>query len=338
MKKINVKDAVGMVLCHDITAINDDFKGALFKRSHVIKECDIDTLLDIGKKSIYVWEENKDEIHEEDAAHRMAKMIPERGFHYSNVSEGKISGMSDVDGMFMVDSDLLGKVNSIKDITVSTFLNHYPVKKGMRVFSMRIVPLVTEQKNIEEMQSLLHGKQLIQILTYSRKRVGVIITGSEVYSGRIKDKFEPVIRKKLSHFPSDIIGVKICDDDIDMIQNAATEFIDKGADIVIFTGGMSVDPDDLTPTAIANLSTDMITKGVPSQPGNMTPLAYKKDTALIGVPGAAIKSKVTVLDALLPQLFTGLKLTKQDIINLGEGGLCQFCDECHFPNCTFGKY
>lgn len=338
MKKISVEQAVGMALCHDITAMRDGFKGAAFKRGHVITEEDIPKLLDIGKRTVFVWEDNAGEIHEEDAALRMAAMCPVEGAHYTAPSEGKVLLMADKRGMFRVNTDLLRQVNSIGDITISTLPDHYPVEEGARLASMRIVPLVTQEHQIEEAEALCREKKLVDLRPYTYKKVGVIITGSEVYSGRIKDKFEPVVRAKMKRYPSEIVGVTICDDDLDMIVSAAKAHLEHGADILIFTGGMSVDPDDLTPTAIRRLGAEVISHGVPAQPGNMTLVAYLGDVAILGVPGAAISLPTTIFDVLLPQIFTGDKLTKEDLVNLGDGGLCQLCKCCHFPNCSFGRY
>jgi molybdenum cofactor synthesis domain-containing protein len=338
MKKISVENAVGMTLCHDITAMRDGFKGALFKRGHVIVEEDIPTLLDIGKKTIFVWEENAGEIHEEDAALRMAAMAPVELAHYTGPSEGKMQLMADQRGMFRVNVELQRQLNSIGDITITSLPDHYPVEAGARIASMRIVPLVTQEEQIIQAEKLCEGKKLFDLLPYKELKVGIIITGSEIYSGRIKDKFEPVARKKLEQYPAEILGVTICDDELDMLVNAAKAFLEQGADLLIFSGGMSVDPDDLTPAAIRTLGADVVTHGVPSQPGNMTLVAYLDHVAILGVPGAAISSPTTMFDVLLPQVFTGDKLTKADLIKLGDGGLCQQCKPCHFPNCTFGRY
>ena len=338
MKKVNVEDAVGMTLCHDITAMFDGFKGALFKRGQVIREEDIPRLLDIGKKHVFVWEENAGELHEEDCALRMAAMAPVEGAHYDGPSEGKMLLKADVRGQFRVDTQLLRQINSIGDITICALPDHYPVEVGARLASMRIVPLVTKEEQIIEAERLCRGRKLFDLRPYQARKAGVIITGSEVYSGRIQDKFEPVVRKKLAAYPGEILGVKICDDDLEMIISAAKGFLEAGADFLIFTGGMSVDPDDLTPTAIRQLGAEIVTHGVPSQPGNMTLAAYLGNVAILGVPGAAISLPTTMFDVLLPQIYTGERLTKKDLINLGEGGLCQQCKVCHFPNCTFGRY
>lgn len=250
MKKINVEDAVGMTLCHDITAMRDGFKGAAFKRGHVIQQEDIERLLDLGKRTVFIWEDNAGEIHEEDCALRLAAMAPVEGAHYTEPSEGKVLLMADQRGLFRVDTELLKKVNSIGDITISTLPDHYPVEAGARLASMRIVPLVTQEQQIIDAEKLCEGTKLLDIRPYQHKKIGVIITGSEIYTGRIKDKFEPVVRAKLSKYPSEILGVTICDDELDMIVDAARKYLDQGADFLIFTGGMSVDPDDLTPTAI----------------------------------------------------------------------------------------
>ena len=338
MKKIRVEDAVGMALCHDITAMRDGFKGAAFKRGHVITPEDIPALLDLGKRTVFVWEENAGEIHEEDAALRMAAMAPVEGAHYTAPSEGKVLLMADRRGMFRVDTALLQQINSIGDITISTLPDHYPVEPGARLASMRIVPLVTKEEQILRAEQLCADKKLLDLRPYQEKKLGVIITGSEIYSGRIKDKFEPVVRAKMKQYPAQILGVTICDDDLDMITSEAKKFLDRGADFLIFTGGMSVDPDDLTPTAIRTLGADIVTHGVPSQPGNMTLVAYLGETAILGVPGAAISLPTTIFDVLLPQIFAGDRITKADLIRLGDGGLCQLCKSCHFPNCTFGRY
>lgn len=338
MKKVNVENAVGMTLCHDITAMRDGFKGAEFRRGHVIQEEDIPRLLDIGKRTIYIWEENAGEIHEDDAARRMAKAAAVEGTRQSGPSEGKILFFAERPGLFRVDTELQREINSIGDITISSLPDHYPVQEGARVASMRIVPLVTREEQIIRMEELCAQRALFALRPYQEKKVGVIITGSEVYSGRIKDKFEPVVRAKLKQYPAEIVGVSICDDDLDMIRGAAEKHLENGADVLIFTGGMSVDPDDLTPTAIRSLGAEIVTHGVPAQPGNMTLVAYLGDTAILGVPGAAISLPTTILDVLLPQVFTGDKLTKEELVKLGGGGLCQQCGSCHWPNCTFGRY
>ena len=338
MKKINVQDAIGMELCHDITEMNDGFKGVAFKRGHIIREEDIDHMLRIGKQHIFVWEENAGEIHEDDCARRMAAMAPVESAHYTEPAEGKVLLFADQRGMFRVNTQLLKKIDSIGDITICTLPDHYPVEVGARLASMRIVPLVTKEEQIIEAERLCAKEPLLRLLPYQHKKIGVIITGSEVYHGRIKDKFEPVVRAKMKQYPSEIVGITICDDDLDMIVNAAKQHLENSADFLIFTGGMSVDPDDLTPTAVRQLGADIITHGVPSQPGNMTLVAYLGDVPILGVPGAAIKLPTTIFDVLLPQVFAGEKITREELINLADGGLCQMCKACHWPNCTFGRY
>lgn len=338
MKKVKVQDAIGMTLCHDITAMVDGFKGAAFKRGHVITQEDIPKLLDIGKQHVFIWEENADEIHEEDAARRLSQMTTVNGAHYGSISEGKVQLFADQDGMFRVDKALLAAVNRIGDITITTLPDHYPVKAGDRLASMRIVPLVTEERQIAEAEALCADKQLYDLRPFKPLKVGIIITGSEIYHGRIKDKFERVARAKLAHYPAEILGVHVCDDELDMIVGAGRTLLAEGAELLIFSGGMSVDPDDLTPSAIREMGAEIISYGVPSQPGNMTLVAYLDQAALLGVPGAAISRPTTMFDVLLPQIFCGDPLTKDDLIRLGEGGLCQMCDNCHFPNCTFGRY
>lgn len=338
MKKIRIQDAVGMELCHDITEMKDGFKGVAFKRGHIIQPADIEHMLRIGKQHIFVWEEHAGEIHEDECARRMAAMAPVEGAHYTEPAEGKVLLIADKRGMFRVNRRLLSKINFIGDITICTLPDHFPVEAGDRLASMRIVPLVTKEEQIIEAESLCEKETLLDLRPYRHRRVGIIITGSEVYHGRIRDKFGPVIRSKLMQYPSEMIGISICDDDTEAIVDEAKKYLEKGADFLIFTGGMSVDPDDLTPAAIRKLGADIVSYGVPSQPGNMTLIAYLGEIPILGVPGAAIKLPTTVFDVLLPQVFAGDKISKEELVGLADGGLCRMCQSCHWPNCTFGRY
>ena len=338
MRKVKVEDAVGQMLTHDLTGMGKGYKGPVFRRGHIISEDDIPKLLDIGKRTVYVGEPDPGMVHEEECANRLAAMAPVQGAHYEGPSEGKVVLISDTKGMFCLNRELLFQINSIDDITISTIPGHFRVEAGDRLASMRIVPLYTREDNIKKAEELCNGSRLFEILPYRPLDTGVIITGSEIYNKRVDDLFEPVVRKKLSYFPGKIIDVAICDDDMDMITGSARRMLDAGADLLIFAGGMSVDPDDLTPGAIRALGTDIISYGLPAQPGNMTLVGYIDDVPVLGVPGAAVSMPVTMFDVLLPQIFTGLRFTRQDLLRLAEGGLCRQCGTCHYPVCTFGRY
>ena len=338
MKKIKVQDAVGMELCHDITEMNDGFKGAAFQRGHIIQPADIEHMLRIGKQHIFVWEEHAGEIHEDDCARRMSAMAPVAGAHYTEPAEGKVLLIADQRGMLRVNRRLLNKINSIGDLTICTLPDHYPVEIGARLASMRIIPLVTREEQIREAEALCAEEKLLDLRPYKKRKVGVIITGSEVYHGHIPDKFGPVIQSKLTQYPSEMIGISICDDDTEAIVDTAKTYLEKGADFLVFTGGMSVDPDDLTPTAIRKLGADIVSYGVPAQPGNMTLVAYLGNIPILGVPGAAVKLPTTIFDVLIPQIYSGDRITREELIGLADGGLCQMCKICHWPNCTFGRY
>jgi len=341
MKKVRTEDAVGLTLCHDITEVRDGFKGRAFKRGHVVTHEDISHLLDLGKKHLFVWEENAGEIHEEDAALRLAALAPLENAEYTGPSEGKMTLTAKQDGLFRVNRPLLDEINQIGDITIVTLPDHYPVKAGMKLAGERIIPLVCPESEIEQAEALVRAadRPLMELLPHREGLpVGIIVTGSEVYSGRIRDKFEPVVREKVSAFGANVLGCIFCDDYIEMLDSAIARWQGRGAKLIVMTGGMSVDPDDLTASAIRRSGAEVVTQGVPAQPGNMFCVAYLDDITILGVPGAAIHAKTTMLDVVLPQVFTGLRFTRQELRKLGAGGLCQGCAECHYPNCTFGLY
>lgn len=341
MKKIRVEDAVGQTLCHDMTGIDENGKKCVrFRRGHVIRQEDIPELLKIGKSHIFVWEPEADEVHEEDAAIALAAVIASDTVagRDEKPSEGKLTLTAGIDGLFVVDSQALRAINRVGDYTVATLPSFTPVKKGDRLCGLRIVPLVTKRENVEKAVAIAReNSPVLNVLPYKRLKCGVIITGSEVYYGRIQDKFEPILREKLGAFGAELLGFTKCPDDLGMILDAIAHYRALDADLILLTGGMSVDPDDLTPTAMRQSGAEMITQGVPMQPGNMLTVAKLDKTVLIGVPGAAMHSRVTSLDVFLPRVFAGLDITKEDFAAYGEGGLCLNCGECAWPRCYFGR-
>jgi len=339
MRKITVEEAIGETLCHDMTGISDGKKGVLFSRGHIITREDIPRLLDIGKSHVFVWDIDADEVHENDASLTVAKAVCGNGIsHDDEPSEGKVLMYAKHRGLFSLNSSALLKLNSIDDYTIACLPNLTDVKEGAKLGGIRIVPLVTNRKNMENAVSVAENNfPVFNVLPYKKLKCGVIITGSEVFYGRIDDKFEPIMRKKLGFFDADILGVTKCPDDPDTIQDAVTNFTAQGAQLILLTGGMSVDPDDLTPTAIRNSGARVVTQGVPMQPGNMLMIAYLNETVLVGVPGASMHSPVTSLDVFLPRIFAGLEIKADDIPGLGEGGFCSACASCTYPRCYFGR-
>ena len=339
MRKIPVQKAVGETLCHDMTAILEGgFKGVKFKRGHIITEKDIPELLNIGKSHIFAWEPEADEVHEDDAAKELAQLLCDDTIRYTGPSEGKFQFTAACDGLFTVNRSALCQINQVDDYTVATRPGMTAVREGERLAGARIVPLVTKRENVESAVGIAaKNAPILSIKPFSPLKTGIIITGSEVFEGRIKDRFEPVMRQKLSFYGAEILGAVKCPDDLELLAKAIDGFIAQDAKLILLTGGMSVDPDDLTPTAIRQTGATLITQGVPMQPGNMLTIAYLGQTVLIGVPGASLHSPTTSLDVFLPRIFANQPIQKEDIAALGEGGFCMACPSCTYPACYFGR-
>ena len=339
MKKLAVEQAVGETLCHDMTAILEDgFKGVKFARGHVIRAEDIEAMLDMGKRHVFVWEPDADEVHEDDAAIALVDVLIGPGIARTAPSEGKIGLSARYDGLFLMDKRALRVINSVGDYTVACRAGNTAVKAGNKLAGARIVPLVTGQATVDRAVAIAkEHAPVLSVLPYRPLKTAVIITGNEVYEGRIQDRFEPVLRAKLPVYGADIIGVTKCPDELPRLAEAIEAYLDRGAELILMTGGMSVDPDDLTPTAIRGSGARLVTQGVPMQPGNMLMQAYHGNTAIVGVPGASLHSKVTSLDVFLPLIFAGVEVKKEDIASLGDGGLCLNCPQCVFPVCSFGS-
>ncbi len=339
MKTIKVEEAVGHVLSHDITRIIPGVvKDTPFRKGHVIKEEDIEKLKSLGKENIYIYEKKEGMLHENEAAHRILKAVSnDEDFTYTEVKEGKINFIAKTEGLLKIDVELLEKINSIGEIIFSTIHENIPVKKGELIASTRVIPLVVDEKQIKEFEREVQGKTLLKIKRYKEFKIGIVTTGSEIYKGRIKDAFGPVLRKKLKEYGKYEIDQKIVYDDKEIIKKEIKNYIDKGYNLILCTGGMSVDPDDLTPSAIKSLGGNLITYGAPSLPGAMLLVAYLDNIPILGLPGCVMYSKRTSFDLVLPKVLVGEKITKEYIVKLGHSGLCRDCEICTYPNCGFGK-
>ena len=338
MKKIDTIDAVGQILCHDITEIiPGKFKGRAFKKGHVIKEEDVEKLLILGKEHIYIFELGADELHENDAAMILADIGQVENILLSEeIKEGKIDFYAKEDGLLKVDIEKLFELNMLGQISFGTLTQNIPVKKGEKVAGARVIPLVIKKDKME-LAKKITDKKLVNIKAFKKMKVGIVTTGSEIYHKRIVDKFGPVVEAKVSEYNCHVIGQIIVPDDKEMIKDAIKTHVDNGAEMVICTGGMSVDPDDLTPSSIIELGGELVSYGSPVLPGSMFLLSYLGEIPVMGLPGCVMYSKKTIFDLVLPRVLTGERLTMEDIMRYGHGGLCQSCDVCRYPNCSFGK-
>ena len=343
MKLIKTEDAVGHVLCHDITQIIKGVtKDAVFCKGHIVTEEDIPVLLSVGKENLYVWEKEEGMLHENEAAEILRQICQGEHMHPSDVKEGKIELIADIDGVLKIEREKLQKVNSLGEMMIASRHGDFPVKKGDKLAGTRVIPLVISEEKMQQAKDVTAGGAIFNILPYKKKKAGIVTTGSEVYYHRIKDTFTPVIEEKLAEYDIEIGGHELCNDDPQMIENAIRSLLADGCNMIVCTGGMSVDPDDRTPYAIRQVTGEIVSYGAPVLPGAMFLLAYyreegKEAIPVLGLPGCVMYSKRTIFDLVLPRLTVGEILTAEDLNTLGEGGLCLNCSECTFPNCGFGK-
>ena len=340
MKSVPVEEALGMVLCHDLTQIiPGEFKGVAFKKGHIITEEDIPKMLDMGKRSIYVWEMHEGILHENEAGERMAKAAAGKEIIFSEPSEGKVSLLANCKGLLKVNYTVLERLNTIDEAMIATLHTDIVMEKGSVVAGTRIIPLLIDKIKIEEIEKIcLEEGPIIWIEPLKAMKVGIITTGSEVYTGRIKDKFGPVIRDKIAEVGSEVIKQIFVSDSSSMIADAVNELLENGAEMIITTGGMSVDPDDVTPAGIRESGADIISYGAPVLPGAMFLIAYKNDIPILGLPGCVMYNKRTIFDLVLPRIIAGERIKREDISRLGHGGMCLNCEVCSFPACSFGKW
>lgn len=348
MKLISTTEAVGHVLCHDMTQIIPGVKkDAAFRKGHIVTEEDIPVLLSMGKENLYVWEKEAGMLHEDEAAKLLGTLCLNAGMEETGIKEGKIQITSALDGVFYVDTAKLNEINALGEIIIACRHGNFPVKANDVLAAARVIPLVIEERKLDAAKRIAGSRPLFEIRPYCVKKAAVITTGSEVYRGLVRDSFGPMVCRKLAEYGIKVIYQDTVDDDRVNIKNAVERAAEHGAELICCTGGMSVDPDDRTPGAIRDTGAEIVSYGAPVLPGAMFLLAYlgrkgvaqeeKNEIPVLGLPGCVMYHKRTVFDLALPRLAAGERLCAADLTTLGEGGLCLNCPQCRFPDCGFGK-
>ncbi len=328
LREVLTEEAVGLALAHDITRIVPGVsKGVLFRRGHVIRREDVPELLNCGKEHVYVLDIGPDEVHEEDAAIRLSQAIGGPGCEFTPPAEGRVNLTAAHHGLLALETELVHRLNQIEYVVVSTRPDRVPVQRGEVVAATRVVPLLVPESTVAEAEALCAGgPRAVQVLPFRPLRTGIVSTGSEVYKGRIPDAFGPALRQKLEPFGAPILAQTFVSDDPDQTRAAILDFARQGAELILVTGGMSVDPDDRTPGAIRRAGATVITHGTPVLPGSMFLFGYLpaeggRDIPVMGLPGAVIYEKATVFDLVLPRVLAGERLERSDFTRLGVGGL-----------------
>ena len=339
MKLIRTEEAVGHVLCHDLTQIiKDQYKDARFRKGHVVTEADIPVLLSMGKEHLYVWEMTPGMLHENDAAERLYALCANDHMDRSEVKEGKIELKAACDGLFRVNSEKLIAVNTVEDIMIATRKGGTAVRKGDKLAGMRVIPLIIPEEKLQAAEQAAGDAPLLELKPWVRKTAAIVATGSEVKKGLIQDTFTPVVKEKLAAYGIETVSIAYSGDGVENVANAVTEARATGADVILCTGGMSVDPDDNTPGGIKQSGAKIITYGAPVLPGAMFLLGYYDDgTPVMGLPGCVMYAGATIFDLVLPFVAADVPVTRAQIVAMGEGGLCLGCKPCHWPLCPFGK-
>ena len=340
LKKVKLKDAVGTKLAHDMTEIRPgEFKGAAFHKGHTVCDDDLCRLQKMGKNHLYVIDMEDDEIHEDQAASILAEALAGGGIVWKDEPrEGKIKLLAEKDGLFDVDTAALAAFNMVDEVMCATLHNHTLVTKGQQVAATRAIPLIMKKAPIERAAAIARQNRAVLAVKPLRKaRVGLVITGNEVYNGLIEDRFEPILAEKVKGLGSEVAAVALAPDDAGLICAAIQSHLNQGCDLLLLSGGMSVDPDDVTRLGIRSAGATEMHYGAAVLPGAMFLVAYVGDVPLLGVPACGLFHRITVLDLVLPRILAGEKIGKKELAFLGHGGLCKDCEECSYPHCPFGK-
>lgn len=341
-RTIPVEEAVGMPLAHDLTQIDapNHIKTARFKKGQIITEADLPVLRDMGKEHLLIIELQTGFVHEDDAAVALSEVLAGDNLRVTPPEEGRCNLVAAESGILWYLAETVNRVNQDPDWVLSALAPHRPVLAGQTVAGFRIRPLAIEDYRVERAVAAVRGSQPFKILPFRPLKVGLVTTGKEIFDGRIADAFRPKLDEKLSRLNGECIGQSFSTDTVEDISAAISAFLEKGAKVVICTGGMSVDADDRTPGAIRNVCRKISFQGTPALPGAMLMLGWAaspvdgEDVAVIGAPACVAFDDRTALDKLLPFVFAGIE--PGDLVRRwGVGGLCERCAVCHYPSCSF---
>ena len=339
INKVRVEEAIGMALAHDLTkVIPGGFKGPAFKRGHIITKDDIPELLSIGKEHVFVLNLAEGQVHEEEAALRIAEAVMGQGLAHSLPSEGRVNLKTTAAGLIKINLTALDEINLLGDIIIATIHNNTVCKEGTMVAGTRIIQLFTSEDKLVKMEQIARfNVPVITLAPMKLKKIGLIVTGNEVFKGRIKDGFSPVLHKKIEALGCAINNEAIVPDDPEIIARTIRNFQDRDSEVILCCSGMSVDPDDVTPEGIRKSGAEVRFYGLPVLPGAMFLYAKLGNVHILGVPACVLHASSTAFDVLFPVVLTGEELTFAETRKLGHGGLCLRCDECNYPVCPFCK-
>ena len=337
LKKVKLDEAIGMALGHDVTkVVPGKFKGPAFRRGYILRQEDIPELLNMGKEHIYIIEEEEGEVYEEEAALRIARAVSGPEVKLTGPKEGRINIESSIVGLLRVNKLLLKEINSIPDVVLATRHDNTVCQPGMVIAGTKVIPLYIPEAKLNRVEELCQGKsKVLKVIPFKTRKVGIVITGNEVFKGRIKDKFGDTIRRKVEPLGSIINHQTIVPDDEDLIARAVLDMRDRGSQVIFVCGGLSVDPDDVTVEGVAKSGAKIMSYGAPVIPGAMFLFALLGDIPILGAPATVIFNETTIIDVILPRVLAGESVSREDIIDLGHGGLCLDCDACAYPTCPF---
>lgn len=339
MDTIPVQEAVGKVLSHDITKIvRGEFKGPAFRKGHIIQTKDIEELLKLGKEEIYVLELEPGEIHEDEAGVRLGMAVAGGGVTWQGPQESRVNLFAARPGLLKINTSALKAINSLPEVVLATLPGNTEVKAGDMLAGTKVIPLVVKEEVIQAVEEICAAEQgIIKVKPFSTLKVGIIVTGKEVYQGRIADTFGPLLKQKVESLGSVVLDLEHAPDDSRAISRLINQMLAQGAEVIMVSGGMSVDPNDVTPKGIQISGAAIEKYGAPVLPGAMFLLAYHQEVPILGIPACSMYFRATILDLVLPRLLAGERVTREDIIALAHGGLCRACPECHYPCCSFGR-
>jgi len=325
IRTVRVEDAIGLKLLHDYTCIQHGFKGAIKRRGEIVTFSDVDILKNCGHYYVYVYDETWSRpgfLHEVEAVEKFAHIVAGENIRIELGEEGKALLIAEKSGLLLVNGTVLKEINSTGVFVLVTRKTGSYIRRGDLIGIVDLIPLDVSVEFFEVFErKLVEYRPIIRVIEHKHPKIGVVVTGTEIVEGMRRDLAGPIVLKKISEYECIPGRIEYARDDLEEISGKILALLLEH-DAVIVTGGMSVDPTDKTPSAIASIADEVVIYGIPIKPTTMSMVAYKGGKAIVGVSSGIIHyPEENILDVVLPWIASGVKIPREFLISLGEGGL-----------------
>ncbi|MCC6315368.1 MAG: molybdopterin-binding protein [Thermomicrobiales bacterium] len=305
---------VGAVLAEDARAGGKK----RFAKGHRLTAEDAATLAELDEP-IHAVQLEPGEIHEDQAALRLAAAVAGPGLERRGPSQSRYNLVAAHKGQVRVDVDRLRAINRVPGMAVFTLHNRVATVPGKVVTGVKITPVATPESALVAAERIAAGEPIVQVAPFQPLVVGVI--SSEGMSDRVRQRFRDIVTRKMGWYGARVLRFVEVPPEADAVGEAVAALRADGADVILSAGGNTIDPLDPALAALQRMGAEMVRFGAPVHPGSMFWMAYLDETPVVNLASCGMYAKASVADLVLPTVMSGARVDIDELADLGYGGL-----------------